>query len=63
VEKIMNPIMEILKIRKNVCKKWTRREVGFWCLHKIEKTYIVFDGGTDAHTTHNSLYELHGQYR
>ncbi len=55
--------MEILKIRKNVCKKWTRREVGFWCLHKIEKTYIVFDGGTDAHTTHNSLYELHGQYR
>jgi hypothetical protein len=30
---------------------------------KSEKTYIVFEGGTDAHTAHNSLRELHGQCR
>lgn len=59
----MNSTTKILKTRKNVCKKWTRREVGLWCLHRNEKTYIIFEGGTNAHTTHNSLCELHGQYR
>jgi hypothetical protein len=48
---------------KKVCKKGTRREAGLWCLHKSEKAYIVFEGGTDAHTAHNSLRELHGQCR
>ncbi len=59
----MNSMTEILKTGKSVCKKGTRREAGLWCLHKSEKAYIVFEGGTDAHTAHNSLRELHGQYR
>ncbi len=63
VEKIKNSMREILKTGKSVRKKGTRRVAGLWCLHKSEKAYIVFEGGADAHTAHNSLCELHGQCR
>ncbi len=54
-------------------KSWKREKVfarkepeekrDFGASTKSEKTYIVFEGGTDAHTAHNSLRELHGQCR